>query len=95
MPSIKKIKDAAINLAESYGIKKIRLFGSYADGTQGVESDIDLLVEFPEGASYFDVYDFQYKMEELTGKNVDVIPTPIPENSLLYIKNEVILYESE
>ena len=94
MPPIKKIKEVASSLAKSYGIKNIKLFGSYANGTQVEQSDIDLLVEFPESASYFDIYDFQHNMELLTGKKVDVIAAPIPKKSLLQIKKEVVLYEA-
>ena len=94
MPTIKSIQNAATGLAKKYGIKNVRLFGSYADGTQNANSDIDLLVEFPESSSYFDIYDFQFKMEQLTGKKVDVIPAPVPERSLLQINKEIMLYGS-
>lgn len=33
-------------IAQEYDVKRITLFGSYADGRNTPQSDIDLLVEF-------------------------------------------------
>ena len=46
MLTIDRIKTAASRLADCYPIKKVSLFGSYADGTADETSDVDLLVEF-------------------------------------------------
>ena len=59
-------------LAETYGVKKIGLFGSYAKGTQTETSDIDIIVEFetPLGFKFMEFADY---LEELLGKPVDVL----------------------
>lgn len=59
-------------LAETYGVKKIGLFGSYAKGTHTKASDIDIIVEFetPLGFKFMEFADY---LEELLGKPVDVL----------------------
>ena len=59
-------------LAEVYGVKKIGLFGSYANGTYTEASDIDIIVEFetPLGFKFMEFADY---LEELLGKPVDVL----------------------
>ncbi len=59
-------------LAEVYGVKKIGLFGSYANGTYTEASDIDIIVEFetPLGFKFMEFADY---FEEILGKPVDVL----------------------
>ncbi len=59
-------------LIETYGVKKIGLFGSYAKGTHTDASDIDIIVEFetPLGFKFMEFADY---LEELLGKRVDVL----------------------
>lgn len=51
------------------------LFGSVARGEETPESDIDLLVEFDEGSSLFDLLHMQDELSELMGCPVDVVST--------------------
>lgn len=56
-----------------HGMRRIRLFGSAARGTDTFDSDIDLLVDVEDDRSYFDVAGFVNEVEELTGFSVDVV----------------------
>ncbi len=58
-------------LAEAYGVKKIGLFGSYANGTYTEASDIDIIVKFetPLGFKFMEFADY---LERIIGKPVDV-----------------------
>ena len=38
-------------ICRRYGVRKMSLFGSASDGTEGPDSDVDLLVEFIPGQS--------------------------------------------
>jgi predicted nucleotidyltransferase len=94
MVSVDRIKDIAISIAPKYSIKKIDLFGSYADETANDESDIDFLVEFESAAvSLFLLSKLKYDLEELLGKPVDVIHGPLTDNSLIEVNKVVSLYE--
>lgn len=57
-----------------YKAKEIGLFGSFARGEQNANSDIDLLVEFEEGADLFDLVGLANYLEEELQQKVDVVP---------------------
>jgi len=59
-------------LADRFGIKNIRVFGSVARHEAHEKSDIDFLVEFPENASLLTHAAFQRELSELLGCTVDV-----------------------
>ena len=49
------------------------IFGSYARGDFHANSDLDLLVDFDEGANLFDLVGLQQFLEEKLGCKVDVV----------------------
>jgi predicted nucleotidyltransferase len=53
------------HLLEAYGVKGIRLFGSVARGEAGVDSDVDLLVEF-EPSAHVGMFEFSRLRRELS-----------------------------
>lgn len=59
---------------ESYGVKRIALFGSYTRDEHKDKSDIDLLVEFDEIALTFDNYmGLKLNLEDLFQKQIDLV----------------------
>jgi predicted nucleotidyltransferase len=92
--TLQTIRSGVAQVAPLYDIKKATLFGSYANGTQTEHSDVDLLVEFAERPiSLFKIAGVKLKLEEVLGKAVDVIHSPIPAGSLIEIDKEVLVYE--
>lgn len=63
-----------LDLAGAYGARNIRVFGSVARGTDGPDSDVDLLAEIPTGTSLFDLARLELDLGELLGTKVDVVP---------------------
>jgi len=53
--------------------KRAYLFGSTARGDDGESSDIDLLIEFEEGSSLFDLKHVEDALSGLLGVHVDVV----------------------
>ena len=49
------------------------IFGSYARGDFREDSDLDLLVDFDDGASLFDLVGLGQYLEEVLGCKVDVV----------------------
>ena len=59
-------------LNQKFGVLSIGLFGSYAKGTQGPESDVDLLIELSE--PQFDALaGVQIYLENKIGKPIELI----------------------
>jgi len=61
-------------IMKRYKAKEIELFGSVVRGEQSGASDIDLLVEFEEGADLLDLTGLAIFLEEELGRKVDVVP---------------------
>ncbi|MDA8269327.1 MAG: helix-turn-helix domain-containing protein [Actinomycetota bacterium] len=57
-----------------YGLRNPRLFGSIARGEEGPESDVDLLVDVPEGVGLVTLGRCQAELEVLLGARVDLVP---------------------
>lgn len=61
-------------MAAGYGLEEIGLFGSYAEGDAGPDSDIDLLVELKAGhKSFFNFLRLKFELESLLGREVDLV----------------------
>jgi len=78
-----KIVDAVGKNVISYSIKAFAYFGSYADGRQTEDSDLDLLVEFIRPISLVTIIDFQLDMEGALGIDVDVVSFPLAEGAII------------
>jgi predicted nucleotidyltransferase len=60
-------------LAEDAGYGRLAVFGSVARREAGQDSDIDLLVEAPEGTSSFDFIKFKQLIEHVLGRQIDLV----------------------
>ena len=84
MLELKQIIDAAHIVAKEYPIRRIELFGSYAEGRNNPESDVDLLVEFKsEAVSLLTLVAVKNRVEELLQVEVDVIHAPLPDDAMI------------
>jgi uncharacterized protein len=69
-----RIRELKPKIMKRYKAKQIELFGSIVRGEQSGASDIDLLVEFEEGADLLDLTGLAIFLEEKLGRKVDVVP---------------------
>ncbi len=60
-------------LQRSTGRPHVRVFGSVARGTADEQSDIDFLVDLAPGRSLFDLGGLLYELQQLLGRDVDVV----------------------
>lgn len=60
-------------LAEERGYTRLAVFGSVARHQARRDSDIDFLVEAPEGTSSFGLIRFQQLLEQILGRRIDLI----------------------
>jgi len=86
----------AVNkVAPNHPVKWVAYFGSYANGDQTEDSDLDLLVEFVKPNSYLNLISFKHNMEDELEVSVDVVSMPIVSTSYLEIEREVPVYGQE
>jgi len=72
MDIIETLRKEKENLREKFGLISIGLFGSHAKGTEGPESDVDLLVELSE-ARFESLAGLQIYLESKLGKPVELV----------------------
>ncbi len=60
-------------LAEERGYTRLAVFGSVGRRQARADSDIDLIVESPPGTSSFGLLQFKQMIEEVLGREVDLI----------------------
>ena len=72
LQTLKRQRDDILRIAELYGARNVRVFGSVATGLAKPDSDLDLLVEFEPGRSLLDHVALKQDLEDLLGRRVDV-----------------------
>ena len=80
-------------LMSMYKIKSIGVFGSYVRNEQTPQSDVDILVDFEEGAtvSLFKLVDIENRLGGYLGAKVDlVLKRSLKPVISQYINNEVV-----
>ena len=93
MLTMQQIADSVQIASKEYRLRKVELFGSYADGRNTPQSDVDLLVEFVQPQiSLLTLSALKFRMEELLGTDVDISHGPLPEGSLLEMDRRIPLY---
>ena len=89
----KQIRKSVVVVAQEFSIKKEDLFGSYADGTYGQNSDVDLLVEFmTPTVSLLKISGLKHRLEEMMGIPVDILHAPVCKDALITIEEVIPLY---
>ena len=66
-------RSEVLRIAERYGARNVRVFGSVRRGQAGRQSDLDLLVQFRKGRDLFDQMRLERELSELLGRKVDVV----------------------
>ena len=80
-------RNEILALAKMRGARNIRVFGSVARDEATTDSDVDILVEMEPGRSLLDLTGLQLDLEELLGRDVDVVT----ENGLSpYLKDRIL-----
>ena len=71
--TLEEIKKKAIPILKQAGVTRSAIFGSYTRGEEQEDSDIDMLVELPDGNSLLDLVRLQRQLVNSLGKKVDLI----------------------
>ncbi len=93
MPTLEAIRNAVHAAAAQYPVKRVELFGSYANGTADENSDVDFLVEFTENpTSLLHICGFRETLSELLSREVDIVKLPRKVGDGLTIERTVCVY---
>ena len=91
---VNRKREDILRIAQRYGARNVRIFGSVIHGEDNAQSDIDMLVNFGPGSSLLDhvalMQDLQ-DLEELLGRKVDVVS----EKALHWYIRDRILKEAK
>jgi predicted nucleotidyltransferase len=72
--AIVKTLQGNIEEIQTYGVKRIGIFGSFIKSAQSKKRDIDILVEFRKGEKIFDNYmELKFYLERLFHRKVDLV----------------------
>ncbi len=71
--TIQEIQKKILPILKEEGVLRSSIFGSFARGENGPDSDIDILVELPSGKSLFDLVGLQFRLEDALKTKVDII----------------------
>ena len=67
-----EIKNKIVPILIKNGVKKASIFGSYARGDYNKKSDVDILFEYDDDKSLFDLIGLQMEIEKKVKKKVDL-----------------------
>ncbi len=88
---LKILENVKEEAKQNYKAKIVGIFGSYARGDEGEKSDVDILVDFDENASLFDLVGLSLFLEEKLNCKVDVVPRrSLREEIKPYVLQEAI-----
>ena len=79
-------------LKEDFKVKSIKIFGSYAEGRQNEDSDLDLIVDFFKTPTYFDIIELEDYLSNILNIKVDLLTEEgISPHILPYIEEVKVL----
>ena len=87
---IQKQRDEINKISSRHGARRIRIFGSVARQTAGVDSDVDFLIDLDPERSLLDMGGLQMELQDLLGCKVDLVT----EKGLHWYLKDKILKEA-
>ena len=96
-PKVSIRKDQVTAFCKRWQVTELALFGSVLRGDFGPESDVDVLVEFEEGARHtlLDIAQMENELSRMLGREVDLIERTAVEQSRNYIRRKATLDSAE
>jgi predicted nucleotidyltransferase len=77
MKTLEEIKQLLIenkqSVREKYKISELGIFGSYVRGEQRQDSDLDVLIDYTEAPSLFQLIDLEFYLSDRLHKKVDLV----------------------
>ncbi len=90
---LEKLKKLENKIKKDYKVISIGLFGSYVNNKQRDNSDIDILVEFEDGADLFHFIGLSRYLEEIFNTKVEVVSKTSVKKELRQQILQEVIYE--
>ena len=88
---VQRIAGMRLELSERFTVTRIGVFGSFARGEAGPESDVDILVELTDPT--FDHYmDLKFRLEDVLKRPVDLVMADTVKPRLKPIIDREVVY---
>jgi uncharacterized protein len=70
----KRLEESKSYMEKTFHVREIGIFGSFVKGSNTVQSDVDILIDFKQGhKDFFNFMRLKYYLEGLLGKKVDLV----------------------
>lgn len=69
--AVQTLAEQALPILHRYGVTRAEIFGSRARGDPNANSDLDILVDLPEGSTLLDLVGLQLDLGDALGLKVD------------------------
>ena len=95
-----QVGDIAAPILRKYGVARAWVYGSVAQGTAHAESDVDMIVEMPEGSYLgYKIFDLRKELKEALGRKLDLHTPPTAHTNgsvaRAIAKTKVLIYSEE
>ena len=88
---LRVIREIHSELASRFTVRRIGVFGSFAKGSEGTESDVDIIVELAEPT--FDNYmDLKFRLEDVLKRPVDLVMADTVKPRIKPIIEQEVIY---
>jgi predicted nucleotidyltransferase len=69
--AVQALAEQALPILRRFGVSRAGVFGSRARGEEGASSDLDILVDLPDGSTLLDLVGLQLELGDALGISVD------------------------
>lgn len=73
MISVRDVKKCIVPTLKQNGVIRAGVFGSVARGEASKKSDVDVLIKFSKGKSFFDLVRLERELRVVLGRKVDLL----------------------
>ena len=89
--------DSIAKFCHKWRVSELSLFGSVLRDDFGPDSDVDVMVDFEPGVTYglFQIVAMADDLEQILGREVDLLTRQAVEQSRNYIRRKAILSSAE
>lgn len=71
--ALRKHRERVLEIARAHRMERLRVFGSVLHGRDRDGSDLDLLVDLPQGTTLFDLVGIEQELRDALGVPVQVL----------------------